>query len=86
MSTSSPFFFCVVPVNGSFTVENLPVLSSDQLNSLPLSDLKPSNGGVDKETGQSKIVLNLAVRFFGRTLSGNAVETAPALFTVEFTP
>ena len=78
--------FGVVPVNGSFSVDNLPVLSSDQLNSLPLSDLKPSNGGVDKETGQSKIVLNLALVFFGRSLSGDAVATAPALFTVEFTP
>ncbi len=78
--------FGVAPVNGTVTFENLPIMSSDQLNSIPLSDLKFSNGGVDKETGQPKIVLNLALRFFGRTLSGNAVETAPAVFTIEFTP
>ena len=78
--------FGVAPVNGTYSVENLPVLSSDQLNSTPLSDLKISNGGVDTETGQSKIVLNLALVFFGRTLSGDAVETAPALFTIELTP
>lgn len=78
--------FGVVPVGGSFTVENLPVMSSDQLNSEPLSDLKYANGGVDTETGRTKIVLNFSLRFFGRTLSGDAVETVPALFTVEFTP
>lgn len=78
--------FGVAPVGGTFTVENLPVMSSDQLNSTPLSDLKASNGGFDKETGESKIVLNLSLRFFGRTLSGDAVETAPAIFTIEFTP
>jgi hypothetical protein len=78
--------FGVVPVNGTLTYDNLPVMSSDQLNSVPLSDLKFSRGAVDKETGQSKITLNLALRFFGRTLSGNAVETVPAIFTVEFTP
>ena len=78
--------FGVVPVGGTFTVENLPVMSSDQLNTEPLSDLKFVNGGVDKETGRTKIILNLSLRFFGRTLSGNAVETVPALFTIEFTP
>lgn len=78
--------FGVAPVNGTYNVENLPIMSSDQLNSTPLSDLQFKNGGFDKETGERKIVLNLALRFFGRTLSGNAVETEPALFTIEFTP
>ena len=38
------------------------------------------------QTGEPKITLNFRLRFFGRTLSGDAVETAPALFTIEFTP
>lgn len=78
--------FGVVPVAGTFTVENLPVMSNDQLTSVPLSDLLFVNGGFDKETGRTKIVLNLALRFFGRTLSGKAVQTEPARFTIEFTP
>jgi hypothetical protein len=78
--------FGVAPVNGEFTVENLPVMGPDQLSTVPLSDLLFDQGGIDTETGESKIALNFSVRFFGRTLSGDAVETNPALFTVEFTP
>ncbi len=78
--------FGVVPVNGTFTVENLDVMGAEQFLNIPLSDLVFQNGGFDKETGSTVIRLNLHVRFFGRTLSGDAVETAPATFTVEFTP
>jgi len=78
--------FGVAPVDGTLDYENLPVMSSDQLNQVPLSDLKFANGGFDTETGESKIVMNLAVRFFGRTLSGDTVETAPIYFTIEFIP
>ncbi len=78
--------FGVAPVGGEFQVENLPVMGPDQLSTKPLSDLLYEQGGVDKETGESKITLNFALRFFGRTLSGDGVETAPAYFTVEFTP
>ena len=78
--------FGVAPVDGTLDYENLPVMSSDQLNQLPLSDLKFSNGGFDKETGESKIVMNFSVRFFGRTLSGDTVDTQPIFFTIEFIP
>ena len=78
--------FGVVPVGGEFTVENLPVMGPDQLSTEPLSDLLYEQGGRDTETGRERITLNFSVRFFGRTLSGDAVETVPALFTVEFTP
>ncbi len=78
--------FGVAPVDGTVDYENLPVMSSDQLNQLPLSDLKFSNGGFDKETGETKIVMNFSVRFFGRTLSGDTVDTQPIFFTIEFIP
>ena len=78
--------FGVAPVGGEFTVEGLPVMGPDQLTTEPLSDLLWEQGGFDHETGESRMTLNFKLRFFGRTLSGNAVETAPALFTVEFTP
>ncbi len=78
--------FGVVPVNGTFTVENLDVMGAEQFLNEPLSDLAFENGGFDKETGSSVVRLNLSIRFFGRTLSGDAVETGPATFTVEFVP
>lgn len=78
--------FGVAPVNGTFVVENLPVVGLDQIENLPLSDLLFENGGIDTETGDDRIALNLRLRFFGRTLSGDEVETAPAAFTIDFTP
>lgn len=76
--------FGVVPVNGSETYENLPILTLEQLQRAPLSDLLLVNGGLDTETGADTILLNLSMRFFGRTLSGDRVDTAPARFTLEF--
>lgn len=79
--------FGVAPAGGTFTVLDLPVLGPDQLDNTPLSDLLFTNGGFDKETGEQRIILNLRLRFFGRTLSGDAVETAPADFPqMVFTP
>ena len=78
--------FSVVPVGGTATIENLPVMSLEQLDAEPLSDLLFQNGGFDSETGAQSILLNLRIRFFGRTLSGDEVDTQLAGFTVEFTP
>lgn len=76
----------VAPVNGTFVVENLPLMAAPQFSVPPLSDLLFQNGGFDKETGEDLVRINFAVRFFGRTLSGDAVQTPPANFTVEFVP
>ena len=78
--------FGVVPVNGTLTIENLDVMGGDQFLNVPLSDLIFQNGGFDKETGSQIIKLNLSIRFFGRTISGDAVQTGPAVFTAEFLP
>jgi len=78
--------FGQAPVNGTYTLDNAPIMGSDQLLNPPLSDLLFENGAVDSETGQPRITLNLFLRFFGRTLSGDEVQTAPAPFTIEFTP
>lgn len=78
--------FGTAPVNGTYTLEDAPVIGPDQFFNPPLSDLLAQNGGVDTETGLSRITLNLRLRFFGRTLSGDEVETEPAAFTVDFTP
>jgi hypothetical protein len=76
----------VAPVGGTQTYDNLPILTGEQLFTAPLGDLLVQNGAFDKETGLQSIRLNLALRFFGRTVSGEDVDTLPANFTIEFTP
>ncbi len=75
-----------VPPNGTVDFTNLPLVGFEQLEGRPLSDLLFENGGFDQETGLTRISLNLAIRFFGRTLSGDAVDTSPIRFTMDFVP
>jgi len=74
-----------VPAGGSFTINSLELMSFDQLNNPPLSDLLFENGGFDKETGLTYIRLNLIIRAFGRTLGGRRVESVPRPHTMELT-
>jgi hypothetical protein len=73
--------FGQVTVNGTKDILNLPVLFSDQILSQPLLDL--GNFGIDRETGTAVIVLDVSLTFFGRTLSGDDIASAPATFTIE---
>lgn len=73
-----------VPVNGSGTITNLPILLINQLNNPPLSDL--AHFGYDTQTGTAIIVLNVQVQFFGNTLSGDAVQSSISSNTIQFTP
>jgi len=75
-----------VSPGGTTTFNNLPILRSEQLLNPPLSDLLFVNGGTDDETGSDVIKLNLRLRFFGRTLSGRDVVSAPQAFSIEFRP
>jgi hypothetical protein len=76
--------FGVVPVGGTMTLENAPFIRIEQLTSLPLSDL--ADFGRDRETGSAVIPLDVTMRFFGRTLSGDDIVSAPASFTIEVVP
>lgn len=78
--------FGLAPANGTETYSGLPILGIEQMNSPPLSDLNIDNGGFDSETSSQLITLNLTLTFFGRTIAGDAVSTAPVSFTVEFVP
>lgn len=78
--------FGVAPVGGTVTYNNLVVAASEQLLNPPLSDLLIENGAIDSETGSPIITLELRMRFFGRTISGDDIVTAPIRFDVEFTP
>lgn len=78
--------FGVAPVAGTIVYENLPILGAEQLTNPPLEDLLVLNGGIDSETGGRTITLELRIRFFGRTLTGDDVATAPIRFDIEFVP
>lgn len=78
--------FGLVPVNGTLVIDNLDILGPEQLDNPPLSDLLIENGGFDQETGSQLIVLNVRIRFFGETLSGNEIASGFDSFTLELVP
>jgi hypothetical protein len=61
-------------------------MRATQFNNPPLSDLLVSGGGIDTETGSQVISLEITMRFFGETITGDEVATAPIRFVVEFVP
>lgn len=75
-----------VPANGTLTYSDLPIMSFDQLNRAPLSDLRFENGAVDRETGASVVKLFATVRAYGKTVSGKNVSSPPRTQTFEFVP
>ncbi|MCP3957560.1 MAG: hypothetical protein GY719_06875 [bacterium] len=82
-----PYVFNIistVPVGGTLTLTDFPVMSSEQTRTPPLSDLLIINGGFDRETGDTIIRLNLTIRVFGTTLSGTSVSSVPRTQTLEF--
>jgi hypothetical protein len=74
----------LVPPNGSGTCTDCPYMTFDNLQSPPLDQLFPFNGGIDKETGRQQIREAASVTWFGHTLSGQAVTSDAAVFEVEF--
>jgi hypothetical protein len=74
----------IIPVNGTLTISGMFFMLDGQLENPPLSDLLLVNGGVDQETGADSILLDVSIVFFGRTLSGDEVQSAPLRKTVQF--
>ncbi len=74
----------VIPVNGTLTITGMFFMLQGQLENPPLSDLLAINGGIDQETGADSILLEVSIIFFGRTLSGDEVQSAPLRKTVQF--
>ncbi|MEM7583917.1 MAG: hypothetical protein AAF560_11090 [Acidobacteriota bacterium] len=82
-----PFVFNVigtVPVGGSLTLNNFPIMSNEQTRVPPLSDLLIANGGFDRETGNTTVRLNVNFRAFGTTLGGTSVSSVTRTQTIEF--
>ncbi len=76
--------FGIAPANGTFTLDGGPILRTDQFNHAPIKDL--IDYGRDTETNTQVVRLKVAIQFFGRTLSGDPVASAPAYFTLEVFP
>lgn len=84
-----PFYINLVgtvPVGGELSYSGLPIMSFDQLNRVPLSDLKFSNGAFDRETGASVVRMFGTFRAYGRTVSGKNVASTARTQTFEFVP
>ncbi len=77
-------FFGNVPQNGTDVINNLVLLGPEQILNTPLSDLLLVNGGLDSETHSPVIKLELELTFFGKTLSGRDISTAPVRFAIDF--
>lgn len=73
-----------VDPGGTFTCIDCPIMRVDQFNNQPLRDMLEF--GFDRETNSQVIRFRIGVQFFGRTISGDTVESAPASFTMEVFP
>jgi hypothetical protein len=78
------YVFGQIPVGGSTTINNSPFMRVDQANTQPLSDLVTF--GRDSETGTSVVRLRVAIRAFGKTMSGTRVDSEPGYFTIDVVP
>lgn len=73
-----------VDPGGTFTCQDCFLLRVDQFVNQPLRDM--IEYGRDRETNSPVIRLRVGIQFFGKTISGDTVETAPASFTMEIVP
>jgi hypothetical protein len=75
----------LVPVGGSATLTNFPILTASAIQQTPFDQLLPFNGGIDRETGLTEIHMFYRLTFFGDTVSGHRVqsETATGDFFVQ---
>jgi hypothetical protein len=71
-----------IPLGGSITLSGLPVITPAASQQSPFDQLLPFNGGIDQQTGQPTINVGVTVTFFGETVAGTRVSSAPVTFPV----
>jgi hypothetical protein len=78
----------LVPVGGSSTLSNFPVLTQAAVTGTPFDQLLPFNGGIDRQTGRDEIDTAFDITFFGTTVSGHRVQsqTASGILIFRYTP
>lgn len=66
----------LIPVNGGASeLNNLYVFQTNAFTQAPFAALYPNNGGVDPQTGQPFVKMDVILDIFGETLSGENVAT-----------
>lgn len=73
-----------IPINGLTNLQNYPFMNPGPLQQPPLNQLFPFNGGIDRETNSTEIRQAMTVIFYGHTVSGQAVTSTPAVFSLGF--
>jgi hypothetical protein len=68
----------LVPVGGTATLNNFPVLAASAIQQSPFDQLLPFNGGIDRQTGRDEIDTTFDLTFFGTTVSGKRVQSDTA--------
>lgn len=68
----------LIPLNGSITLANYPVITGAASQQSPFDQLLPFNGGIDQQTGLTTIHLGITVTFYGETVAGTRVSSDPA--------
>ena len=64
----------LIPAGGSGTdLGSFLLFEPGAVNQAPFVSLRPSNGGVDPETGKRNVTMEVIFDFFGETLSGENV-------------
>jgi len=76
--------FGTIDPGGTYTLTNGPFMRLDQFNNQPLKDLREL--GLDPETGSTVIRLRVGIRFYGRTLAGDTIDSNVGYFSLEVTP
>lgn len=74
----------VIPAGGSATLNNVPLMASEQLLEMPFLQLLPENGGRDPETGNLVIVCRADTYFYCHTVQGCDIVAGPMHTTFEF--
>lgn len=74
----------LVPVGGTMTQTGLMLLRQDQFEYGPIRDLRIS--GRDPETNSTVVRLIWHLKFFGKTISGERIETNTISFNLDVTP
>jgi hypothetical protein len=76
--------FGVAPVNGTYTLNGGLFMRPSQFDHQPLKDLREF--GRDLETNSRVVRIQVSIQFFGKTLSGDEVASAPGYFSIDLLP
>lgn len=74
----------VIPAGGNATLNNVPLMASEQLLEMPFIQLLPQNGGRDPETGNLVIICRGETYFYCHTVQGCDMIVGPMYTTFEF--